>query len=136
MRVHHIAYAVSKIEDAADAFRALGFQLDSDAMDDESRNVRIAFMSNVDGVCIELVEPLNDKSPVTAQLADSHGASVPYHICYEVEDIKDAVSLLMRVGMVPVSGSSPAPAIEGRNVCFMYGGASGLIELVEAKSNE
>lgn len=130
MNVHHVGYAVRSIEKAVPIFEALGFDVNGAVVDDEGRNVRIVFMQNM-GVTIELVAPLHSPSPIDAILAKSGAA--PYHICYEVECLREAVVTLTKQGFKPFTAESPAPAIEGCAVVFLYNPVVGVIELVERK---
>jgi methylmalonyl-CoA/ethylmalonyl-CoA epimerase len=79
---------------------------------------------------IELLEPGSDKSPVSKIIKKS-GVS-PYHICYEVEDITEAIKELKKKKYMPLSYPVNAVAINKRNICFLYNKAVGLIELVES----
>ncbi len=133
MKIHHIAYSVTDIEEAREIFSFLGYVPEGEIVDDVHRNVKILFMISDDKTRIELVEPLNDSSPVASRLLESRGVSSPYHICYETNNMEASLESLMSRGVVPISDISPAPAIGGRRVCFAFGKASGLIELVEAE---
>ena len=130
MNVHHVAYAVKNVLKAEAGFQALGYEREGEVVDDSFRHVRILFMNNGD-TRIELVEPLDDEAPVKAILKKEHGASVPYHLCYEVDDIEAAVEELKGKGFMPTTGIDPAPAIDGRCVAFLFSRAAGLIELVQ-----
>jgi methylmalonyl-CoA/ethylmalonyl-CoA epimerase len=58
----------------------------------------------------------------------------PYHICYQVQDIKAAIAQLRRDRFLTVSGPVPACAMDNRLIAFMFKKDNGLIELVEAQS--
>lgn len=131
MKLHHIGYAVGDIETSERGFAALGFKRDGAPTEDERRNVRILFMSSLDGTIIELVEPLNENAPVVGSLATQRGVAHPYHLCYTVADIEKCVADLKREGFVPISDIAPAPAIGSHDVCFLLSKNVGLIELVE-----
>lgn len=130
-RVHHVAYACKDILAAERCFRALGFFRESGIVDDMLRKVRILFLSDKTGMRLELVEPLNDESPVTARLEQSKGAAHPYHICFEVSDLAEAREELLGEGYIPISPVAAAPAIGGKDVCFLFSREGGLVELVE-----
>ena len=134
MKLHHIAYAVSSVTQAAKAFEVLGFRTTGDVTDDAERGVRILFVEDEDGILLELVEPLHDASPVSSLLEKNGGATTLYHLCFEADGIADSVAALRKGGIVPITAASPAPAIEGRDVQFAYGRKTGLIELVESSA--
>lgn len=83
------------------------------------------------GVTIELVAPLDDKNPVSNTLAKMKNVSVPYHICYEVEDIEETIGELKKRGYMLIQKLAPAIAFDNRRVVFMLKREVGLIELLE-----
>jgi methylmalonyl-CoA/ethylmalonyl-CoA epimerase len=129
MRVHHIGYAVEDLDKAIGSFAALGCSVRHRQID-RDRNVEIALVEN-EGVVVELVSPLSAGSPVDGVLA--RGGAAPYHICYEVDSMSEACGQLRRDGWVVVRKPSPAPAIGGALVAFVYSKAIGLVELVESQ---
>jgi methylmalonyl-CoA/ethylmalonyl-CoA epimerase len=132
LEVHHIGYAVSDIEKAADAFRLLGYETDGSICDDTSRNVRILFM-HLEALRIELISPLDvSKHSAVDEIIKSGNVGAPYHICYETKNLNDMVSALRQKRFRVITPPEPAPAINGRDVVFLYSKDIGLIELVEA----
>ncbi len=129
MKVHHIGYAVKRIEKAAETFAALGYTL-GDITEDKNRKIRIMFIEN-GTERVELVAPNGDDTPVDGILKST--GPTPYHICYETQELKTAMDELKEKGFVTVKEPEPAPAIDGCNVAFMYNARVGLIELVEIK---
>lgn len=129
MKVHHIGYAVKRIEKAAETFVALGYTL-GDITEDKKRKIRIMFIEN-GTERVELVAPNGDDTPVDGILKST--GPTPYHICYETQELKTAIDELKEKGFVTVKEPEPAPAIDGCNVAFMYNARVGLIELVEIK---
>ena len=130
---HHIGIAVAKIEAAIAAFQNLGWILEEDPVIDVERGVRLAFLKRVDsGEMLELVSPLHDNSPVSSTLKMMKNASTPYHICYEVKDIEQAILVLRKEGYQCISVLMPAVAFQGRRVVFLLNINAGLVELLEA----
>ena len=78
---------------------------------------------------LELVEPDEDCT-LFSKSVKKLGAH-PYHICYECENFNDALKTLQTEGFLMIQPPKVAPAIDGRNVAFLYSDAIGLIELVE-----
>lgn len=132
MKIDHIGYAVKRIDRAIDAFKKLGFQFEP-VVDDIGRNVKLAFGVK-DGYRIELVAPLDRKleSPVDQYLSNAVG--MPYHICYESEDIYKEIEELVKQGYKVVIEPKPAVAFGGRRVVFMINIGFGLMEIVETLS--
>lgn len=135
MRIHHIGYAVKNMSEAIAAFEGVGYSVIAEPFDDHSRNVVIAFMKN-EHIVVELVSALNREqaSPVDfVSKIKIPGDGIPYHFCYECENINDSVAELENLEYRLVVPPLPAPAIDGRNVAFMLNRHIGLIELLEAE---
>lgn len=132
MKIHHVAYAVEKIEAAAEKLELFGYETQRDTVMDELRGIRIQFMRHREsGLLLELVEPAAEKNPVSGCLEKSGGSSTPYHICYETQDLEAAVDMLRKKGFLMTQKPAPAPAIDGRRVAFLFSRDTGIIELVE-----
>ncbi|MCR4943719.1 MAG: VOC family protein [Clostridium sp.] len=128
MKIHHVGYLVKKIEKAIRAFEGLGYNLIQDVILDEYRQVNICFLKK-DGYVVELVSPISKES-VVADLLKKIG-NTPYHICYEVEDMKKELDSLLEQHYVLCSDLHRAIAIDNRNVCFLIHPYLGMIELLE-----
>ena len=129
MKINHIGYAVKRIERAITSFEKLGFGFEQ-IIDDTDRNVRLAF-GNKDGYRIELVSPLDAKvdSPVDQYLGNSVG--MPYHICYESDDLDNEIEELKKQGFKVILEPKPAVAFNGKRVVFLINIGFGLMEIVE-----
>lgn len=97
---------------------------------DPVQNVNICWLSKEGMPLIELLEPVDNSSPICRTL-EKNGVT-PYHICYIVSDIDSAVSDLREMKYVIVSKAEKAVAIQNSRVCFLFHRDAGLIELVEA----
>lgn len=131
MTIHHIGYLVKNIEKAQEHFKVLGFCPVSEVVYDSYRDVDIIFMEK-DGYVIELVSPKSENS-VVAKLIKTY-KNAPYHICYEVDDMKEELQKLETSGFTRIDEMCPAPALEGRRVCFLFSARMGMIELLEKGS--
>ncbi|MFQ6677851.1 MAG: methylmalonyl-CoA epimerase [Fidelibacterota bacterium] len=82
---------------------------------------------------VELLESLKDDSPVT-KFIDKHGPGV-HHICFEVENIYDAIKELLESG-IDVIYKEPKKGAEGHLVTFIHPKSSGgvLVELAQKQS--
>ena len=67
------------------------------------------------------------------RILDAVGVS-PYHTCYEVKNLQEAIAQLRQQRFMLVNGPVPACALENREIAFMFNKNYGLIELVEAFS--
>lgn len=128
MLIHHVGYAVKSISDSLAEFEALGFTPIGEVVADTGRNISIQFLKNED-YCIELVAPLNNRSPVSEMLRKTGNQT--YHLCYISSDLTNDMNQLKKRGYVVINDPVEAPAINNRKVTFMYHTNVGLIELVE-----
>ena len=127
MKFHHIGVAVNSIENAQSLYEKLGYKM-SKKLNDPIQNVKLCFLNKINSPTIELVCPLDDKSPVVNILKKN--SATPYHTCYEVADIENEIKELKKERFVQVSKIVPAVAFENRLVCFLYNKNIGLIELL------
>ena len=127
---HHIGIACRDIAKTQAFYLGQGYTA-SPVVEDPLQHVRISFLEKEDAPRIELLEPLDDQSPVARTLATS-GVS-PYHMCYEVQDIEAAVNHLRGQRFLLVNGPVPACAMGDRRIAFLFQKNTGLIELVEAQ---
>lgn len=124
--------AVFDIKKSICGFRGFGWILDGDIIEDKVRNVSLAFLKHYSsGEVLELVSPLNKKSPISNTLNLMKNVAVPYHICYEVRDIDRAINILKARKYVLTDKAKPAMAFDDRRVAFMLNRDVGLIELLE-----
>lgn len=131
-KFHHIGVAVKDISATAAVYIAGGYK-QSETMFDPEQNVNICWLTKEGMPVVELLEPVDETSPVNKTL-EKNGVT-PYHTCYVVEDIDEAVAALRKMKYVVVSKPVEACAIHKCKVAFMYNKNVGLIELVEAPAN-
>jgi methylmalonyl-CoA/ethylmalonyl-CoA epimerase len=129
MNFHHVGIACEDIDATAAHYTAMGYTLHPTVVD-PLQNIRIAFLTHPSMPCLELLAPVDEKSPVV-QILEKNGTT-PYHICYTVPDLKDAIKQLKRQRYVVVSSAKPACALEGKEVAFLFHKEVGLIELLQA----
>lgn len=128
-RFHHIGVAVKSIEKTSAVYIKGGY-VKSSVTFDPIQNVNICWLSKEGMPLIELLEPVDNSSPICKTL-EKNGVT-PYHTCYVVSDIESAVQKLRKMKYVIVSKAEKAVAIQNSRVCFLFHKDAGLIELVEA----
>ena len=134
MTYHHIGIAVFSIEETAPFYIMQGYSK-SQTVYDPIQNVNICFLFYLDNggggqmPRIELIEPVDEKSPVYKILQKS--GVTPYHICYEVENIQREIDRLKKEKFLPISKPVRAIAMNNKLICFLFNKNIGLIELVE-----
>jgi methylmalonyl-CoA/ethylmalonyl-CoA epimerase len=128
---HHIGVACRDIAKTKELYLAMGYK-DFPVVEDPVQHVRVCFLENESAPRIELLEPLDQESPVSRTLS-MVGVS-PYHLCYEVKDIEEAINRLRARRFILVNGPVEAPAMDGRRIAFLFNKNNGLIEIVENPS--
>ena len=131
-RFHHIGYAVNNITETAALYSAAGFNA-SEVMVDLIQQTRICFISKEGNPCIELVEPLNEGASVYKILKTGRGGAMPYHICYEADDIEGAFDSLVRLRYTPLFRPVEAVAMNNRKICYFYRKEIGFIKVVSTR---
>ena len=127
MKVDHIGYAVKDIEKAKKTMENLGF-IFGNIIEDSDRNIDLCF-GELDGYCIELVAPKNEKAPINMYL--SKIGPTPYRICYKSDTIEKDIEQLKANRFKVSIPLAPAIAFGNKRVVFMYSLSVGLIEIVE-----
>ena len=127
---HHIGIACRDIGKTRDFYVSMGY-VPADVVDDPLQHVKVCFLDKEGAPRIELLAPLDEQSPVLRTLENS-GVS-PYHICYRVSDIEEAIAGLRQQRFLVVNGPVPACAMGDRRIAFLYQRHTGLIELVEER---
>lgn len=126
---HHIGIACRDIARSQTFYTAMGYRA-AEVVDDPIQHVRVCFLDKEDAPHIELLEPLDDQSPVARTLTTV--GVTPYHICYQVDDMESAINALRTQRFLLVSGPVQACAMDNKRVAFLYQKHTGLVELVEA----
>lgn len=125
---HHMGIACRDIGKTREFYVGMGY-VPADVVDDPLQHVKVCFLEKEGAPRIELLAPLDEQSPVLRSL-ESSGVS-PYHICYQVNDLDEAINGLRQQRFLLVSGPVPACAMGDRRIAFLYQKHTGLIELVE-----
>jgi methylmalonyl-CoA epimerase len=110
-RLDHVAVAVRSTEAALKHFRDhLGLRVVASDEPPEAA-VRLTYLDVGNGY-LQLVEPLDDRSPIAEWLAD-HGEGL-HHICFAVDDVPAALREL-----APDCGSQSLSSGRGRPAAFV-----------------
>jgi methylmalonyl-CoA/ethylmalonyl-CoA epimerase len=122
-RVHHVGMVVKSIQAAAMAMGVPNVEV----VHDPIQKVRVAFV-DVQGVCIEFIEPAAPDSPVNNSLAKGIKLA---HICYSVPDIDTAAASAKSKGLMQIAKPAPATAFGDRRIAWFFSANLGLFEVVE-----
>lgn len=127
-RFHHIGVATNDIDATASVYEQGGYRR-SASIFDPVQNVNICWLTKEGMPTVELLAPVDEKSPVNKTL-EKNGVT-PYHTCWIVPNIEEAAQQLRKQRYVMVSKPAEAVAFYGSRVAFFFNKAVGLIELVE-----
>ena len=98
MEFHHIGIAVNSIEIYYNEILKPLFDFNtlSNIITNQSQNVRVAFAENAQSIRIELIEAINEKSPVIKILRRNNGGL--YHLGFTSYDFDNDIDKLKRNG--------------------------------------
>ena len=128
-RLDHVAILLPEIADGTSFWvDALGLPLEK-IEEIPEQQVKIAFLSAGDSH-IELIEPTDDTSGVANYLQE-RGPSL-HHICLEVDDIEETISLLKKAGTALID-DEPKIDKNGKKLAFIHPKGTGgvLVELYQ-----
>jgi len=129
-RLHHVGYLVSDLaawsRRLADAF---GYSVETEPIEDPQQTASVQFLRLPgDSVWLELIAPLGTPSKLDAALRRGEGL---HHLCFQVENIEDAVRGLREHSMRTIAPIVPAVAFGGRRITWLTNRSGALFELVE-----
>ncbi|MBI5540028.1 MAG: VOC family protein [Bacteroidia bacterium] len=130
LQFHHIGVATNCIEKTRDQYILLGYS-SNEIVIDTVQNVKLCFLKKEGHPVIELIEAVDEKSPVN-QIVSKVGVT-PYHICYSSKDIQKSIEILKKIKFVLLKQPCVASGMNNNLICFMYHKDLGLIEIVEEK---
>lgn len=127
-KFHHIGYAVHDIETTAKHYISAGWEL-GPIYTDVIQNTFISFLTRDGFPLIELVAPIDEKSPICSTLKKVGNST--YHICYIVPNIDAAMTELRVQRFMPLFRPVEAIAMDNKKICYLMHPEVGLIELLE-----
>ncbi len=131
MQFDHVGVVVKSVAKGRKALSAmLRIQDWTEEFRDPVNGVLLQFGRDPAGVVYELLEPLDEESPVYPAL--SGGKAILNHVAYLVDDLGAAGEHMRRSGCAPTSEPKPAVAYGGRNIQFFVSSLRFVIELIEA----
>lgn len=128
-KIDHIALAVRDVEKSAEFYeKVLGLKLGG-IEEVEGMDVKVGFIP-IGDTRIELVQPLDPKSGL-AKFIETRGEGI-HHICYEVDDIQEALKTCKRKG-VKMIDETPRKGAHNSLVGFIHPKSTGgvLMELTQ-----
>ena len=117
-KFHHIGLSVKSITSLFS---------DTKPVIDPIQKVKVAFI-NLQGTTIELLEPLDETSPIYNNLKKNNKLC---HICFEVSNINNAIKNGKKKGFHVIQKPVPAVALGNRKICFLFHSDYHIIELLQ-----
>ena len=130
----HIAIAVPKIEPVLEQYSKLfGAEITSPKIVSE-QGIRMAYI-HFQNVKIELIEPLNDQSPI-AKVLERNPKGAMHHFCALTTDAEESSKKIKNNKMRALG--EPAKGHHGQKMFFMHPSdtSSILVEIVENKNGK
>ena len=117
-KINHIAFAVNSLSEAEDLYiNTLGLKVKHREVI-EDQGVKTSMLVSAQGeTSIELLEPLDDDSPISKFL-QKRGEGI-HHICFEVENIEDYLEHIKRLD-IELIDMSPRIGAYGAKVAFIH----------------
>ncbi len=116
--INHIAIAVPSLKTASDEWRQ---KLDAEISAPqrlEEHGVTVVFIDTGNSK-IELLEPIDDSSPIAAFLAKNPQGGM-HHICFDVDDIYASRDRLVAEGARILGSPEPKIGAHGKPVLFIH----------------
>lgn len=117
----HVGLAVRSIEATLDG------NDEATIFDDNIQKVSVAFI-RMNGIKVELIEPLGEKTPVALSLKKGQQL---VHLCFRVPDIEAAIEKGREHGFNCIARPVPAVAFGCRRIAWLFSRVYGLVEIVE-----
>ncbi|MCK6630569.1 MAG: VOC family protein [Anaerolineae bacterium] len=117
----HVGLAVRSIEATLDG------NDEATIFDDNIQKVSVAFI-RMNGIKVELIEPLGEKTPVALSLKKGQQL---VHLCFRVPDIEAAIEKGREHGFHCIARPVPAVAFGCRRIAWLFSRVYGLVEIVE-----
>ena len=133
--LNHVGVAVPDIEEAMETYRTLYGATDiTEPFDMPAQGVKVCFV-NLPNSQIELIEPLNEQSPIQNFIAKNPKGG-QHHVCFEVADIDEAVNVMKERGATVLG--EPRIGAHGTMIIFIHPKNSNgvLVELMETPKDE
>jgi methylmalonyl-CoA/ethylmalonyl-CoA epimerase len=128
---HHVGFVVSSIANSVQGFaHMLQADWDEQVFHDLNQCVRVTFLKSrrTGDPLWELIEPADDKSPVSTFAAKGGGL---HHVCYVVDNLDQALVDARGLGALVTRQPMAAVAFGGRRIAWIYTKNRLLIEYLE-----
>lgn len=131
--VDHLAVTTPNFEQTLHDYLGLdGSRLLKGPALNPAQKVQYAFVLLREGMTVEILG-ISDNTPIAQHVKQGGG---PYHFCYAVNSIEEAISRAEQVGAKLIVKPIEDVAFDGRRIAFLYQEAQGVFELVETQPSQ
>ena len=136
MKLDHLGLVVENIQKYFNEFLmpVLGIKELSGVYTDHNQLSKVAFVKTANECRIELIEPLNESSPVSQVLKKRKGSL--HHMCFIADDFDSDVKRMQDNKCLMISPPKTAVAFDNRRVVFFFTPTYEVIEIVEEKKDD
>ena len=125
-QIDHIAIAVKSLQESIKVYTSLlGVETELETITAEKVNTAVY---DLDGVSLELIEPIGDDSPITKFL-QKKGEGL-HHVCLKVDSLEETMTELKEKG-IDIIDETPKIGAGGTKIVFIHPKSTGgvLFEL-------
>lgn len=118
MIIDHVALVVPNLEKGIENWsKMFGYEVMTKPIVNTQQKVRVVFLKKEGSICIKLVEPTDDKSPVF-NLARRGGGL--HHLCFLCDNVESSIKELESQGARILSHPQPGEAFGLETIAFCY----------------
>jgi len=134
MRIHHIGYVVSNIEQAKTLFQdSYGYKCLKEKTYDPLQHVWLALLASKNGYIVELIQPYDNTSPSFDFMQQGGGL---HHFCYETPNLDETIQNLKKKEHILFKRPVDAVLLDNKKVAFLFSKKDKkIIELVEIQES-
>lgn len=113
---------------AISVFEKLGYVISTPAIEPVQK-VKVAYAKREGFPVMELLEPLDESSPI-CNILKKNGCT-PYHYCYEVKNLKETVAEARKNGFMPLGKAVPGHGLNDALMVFLFNKEIGLVQIMQ-----
>jgi len=131
MKIDHICFAVKNIEEGISYWEhVFGYRQLTSVVENTLQKVKVVFLTKDDSTMIKLIEPVKSNQSLMNFVTKGGGF---HHLCFRVNDIKEAMKELKEKGLLTLVPPQPGEAFNNHNIAFMLAKYGVNIELIDTE---
>jgi len=131
MKIDHICFAVKDIEEGISYWEhVFGYRQLTSVIENTLQKVKVVFLTKDDSMMIKLIEPVKSNQSLMNFVTKGGGF---HHLCFRVDDIKEAMKELKEKGLLTLVPPQPGEAFNNHNIAFMLAKYGVNIELIDTE---